>query len=232
MSFSEKEQKLREDMCAIVQMMYNRQYIGGPAGNISAKIEEDRFLLTPSTPFKQLLKPEELIVIDGTGQKVGPKTEFNKHYQPTSEVPMHLEIYKARPNATGIVHTHPTYCVARTSAGKAIRPQDLCEGMLFLGEIGMAEYATPTSIELGNNVAKVAVDHECIVIPYHGVIIAGKDMWDAYSKMEVLEQVAQINCVVDQLGGQKPMSKKNISEILDLRSKMNMSLPSDQNLLK
>lgn len=229
--FSDKERKLREDICQVAKMMYAREFIGGPAGNISARLDDDRFLLTPSLPFKQLHSPEQLIIIDSTGKKVGPHTDANRDLTPTSEVPMHMAAYHTRPDVGGVLHGHLSYCVALTAAGKTIRPQVLTEGMLFLGDIGVADYATPTTQELGDNVAAVVVDHDCIILPYHGVIVVGADVWAAAAKMEVLEQTAQINCLVNQMGGEKPMSRQRIAGMLALREKMGMNLPSDTNLL-
>jgi L-fuculose-phosphate aldolase len=230
--FSTTERKLREDICQVAKMMYAREFIGGPAGNISARLDEDRFLLTPSIPFKQLLTPEQLIIIDSTGKKVGPHTDANRDLTPTSEVPMHLAAYNNRPDVGGVLHGHPSYCVAMTAAGKTIRPHVLTEGMLFLGDIGVAQYATPTTQQLGDNVAAVVVDHDCVILPYHGVIVASTDVWAAAAKMEVLEQVAQINCLVNQIGGEKPMPREQIAGMLALRKQMGMNLASDANLLE
>lgn len=232
MEFSENERKLREDICAIARMMYARQFIGGPAGNISARLDDDRFLLTPSTPFKQLLQPEQLIVIGANGDKRGPQTEASRPFRPTSEVPMHLEMYRRRPDVGGVVHGHPTYCVALTAAGKPIRPHVLTEAMLFLGDIGVADYAMPTTQALAENVGRVVVDHDCIVLPYHGVIVAGRDVWEACSKLEVLEQAAEINCLVNQMGGEKPLDRRHVEGMLELREKMGMQRPSDGRLLE
>ena len=81
-------------------------------------------------------------------------------------------------------------------------------------------------------IAKVVVDHDCVILPYHGVIVAGRDVWAAAAKMEVLEQAAQINCLVNQMGGEKPLANEHIAGILALREKMGMNLPSDANLLE
>jgi len=230
--FPETELKLRQDICHIAKLMYAREFIGGPAGNISARLDEDRFLLSPSIPFKQMLTPDQLIIIDSAGKKVGPHTDANRELNPTSEVPMHLAAYRTRPDANGVVHGHPSYCVALTAAGKQIRSQVLTEAMLFLGEIGVARYATPTTEELGDKVAEVVSDHDCVILPYHGVIVVGKDVWSAAAKLEVLEQAAQINCLVNQMGGEKPIAREHVQAMLELRKKMGMDLPSDTNLLK
>ena len=232
MEFSDKEYQLRKDMCEIAGMMYAKGFIGGPAGNISARLDEERFLMTPSIFFKHRLQPEQLIVVDGEGKKVGPETEATKGLNPTSEVPMHTTIYRKRPDVNGIVHAHPSCCVALTAAGKDIRPHVMTESMLFLGDIAVAEYATPTTVELGENVGKVVTDSDCVILPYHGAIVAGRDMWDACAKLEVLEQAAEICCLVNQMGGEKPLANEYVADMLRLRDKMGMSMPGDKNLLK
>ena len=112
---TEKEKQLREDICKIAKMMYEKNLISGPAGNISARLDETTFLLTPSMPFKQFMTPDQLITVDLNGQKCGTETEANKNLKPTSEVPMHLEAYKLRPDINGIVHAHPAHICALTS---------------------------------------------------------------------------------------------------------------------
>ncbi|MCF7849453.1 MAG: class II aldolase/adducin family protein [Kiritimatiellales bacterium] len=226
------EQQLREDMCEIARMMAAKGFICGPAGNISARLGDDRYLLTPTMFFKQKLKPEQLIIINGQGEKVGPETDATREMKPTSEVPMHLGIYKTRPDIGGVVHAHPVNCVALTAAGKPFRPQVLTEGMLFLGAIGVAEYATPTTQELGDRVAETVVDHDCVVLPYHGVIVGGSDMWDALAKLEVLDQVAEICGKVNAMGGEVPLDRKHVAGMLELRKKYGMNRDSDCDLLE
>lgn len=225
------EKQLREDMCEIARMMYAKNLICGPAGNISARLDENHFLMTPSIFFKQKLTPDQLIIVDWQGNKTGVETTANKNLKPTSETSMHLASYKLRPDVTGIVHAHPSHCVALTAAGKKIRSQVLTEAMLFLGEIGVAEYATPTTDELGSNVAKVMSDHDCVVLPYHGVIVAGKDMWDAFAKLEVMEQAAEICCLVESMGGEVPLANNHVADMVKLRADWGLDLPSDKKLI-
>jgi L-fuculose-phosphate aldolase len=231
MTVNMNEKKLREEMCEIARMMYDKGLICGPAGNISAKLADGVFLLTPSIFFKQRLTPEQLIIVDEQGNKVGPETPANRDLQPTSETSMHMETYKNRPDIGAIVHAHPTFCVALSVAGKKIRPQVLTEAMLFLGAIGEAEYQTPTSDELGVEVGRLMQNHDCVLLPYHGVTVAAKDMWEACAKLEVLEQTAEICVLAEQLGGEKPLALPHVKDMLKLREKWGLAKPSDTNLL-
>ncbi len=231
MSDASDERKSREDMCCIAAMMYAKRFLCGPAGNISARIGPERILMTPSVFFKQRLTPEQLIVVDMEGAKVEPITDANRDLKPTSELPMHLAAYRERPDVGGVVHGHLSYCVALTVAGKEIRSQVLTEAMLFLGKIGVAEYATPTTGELGDAVARVVRGHDSVVLPYRGVIVAGRDMGDANAKREVLEQAAEINCLVNQMGGEIPLAKQHVEAMMKLREEMGMQMPGDSELL-
>ena len=131
-------------------------------------------------PFKQFMTPDQLITVTIDGEKCGTETEANKNLKPTSEVPMHLEAYKLRPDVCGIVHAHPAHVVALTSAGKEFQSNVQTEAMLFLGDVAVAEYATPTTDKLGDTIAAVIEDHNCIILPHHGALVAGKTVWDAF----------------------------------------------------
>lgn len=228
---TEKEKQLREDICQIARMMYDKDLISGPAGNISARLDENTFLLTPSMPFKQFMTPDQLITVNLAGEKCGTETEANKNLRPTSEVPMHLEAYKIRPDIHGIVHAHPAHVVALTSAGKAFRSEVQTEAMLFLGSVAVADYATPTTAALGSTVAAKVIDHNCIILPHHGAFVAGKTVWDAYSNMETLEFAAKVNYLVYSMGGDNPIPLEYKKEILAVREKMGMAMLSDNELL-
>lgn len=225
------EHQLRQDMCEIARMMYDRDLICGPAGNISAKLAKGRFLITPSLFFKQRLTPDQLIIVDDQGKKIGTSTSENKDLQPTSETSMHTQTYKNRPDVGAVLHAHPTYCVALSVAGKKIRPQVLTEAMLFLGDIGIANYKTPTTDQLGKEVGRLMRSHDCVLLPYHGVTVAGKDIWEACAKLEVLEQTAKICTLAAQLGGAQPLAQSHVEEMLKLRYRWGLAKPSDPNLL-
>jgi len=230
MTDNANEQQLRQDMCKVLDMMYRRKFIGGPAGNISVRLGEDRFMMSPSTHFKHLLKPEQMIIINSAGEKI-EETAANRGLGPTSEVPMHLAAFLNRPDVGGVVHGHPNNCVALSAAGKEVRSQVLTEAMLFLGKIRHIPFATPTTQELGDKVAEHIVDYDSLVLPYHGTLTVGKTIWDAYALLELLEQAAEINCLVQSCGGEIPIGKDRIESMIELRKKYDMHKPSDLELL-
>lgn len=232
MSIQAQEAQLREQICMICKMMYERGYIGGPAGNVSARLDDQRLLITPSIAFKQHLKPEQILIVDYKGEKSGPPSPATENLKPTSEVFMHLEIFRQRPEVNGVVHAHPTCCVALTSAGFPLKPQVLTEGIVFLGAVPTARFGTPTTQELVDSISGLVQNHDAVLLPYHGALTLGKTLLDAYSRLEVLEQVAQIQVHVEQLGGFKPLPAAEMQKILAIREKMGLSLSSDPELLK
>ena len=232
MSIDKKEAQLRDDICRICAMLYSRGLIRGPSGNVSARLSEDKILLTPGGVMKFDLHPDQLIVVDMKGEKVGPGNEINRNLKPTSELPMHLEVYHRRPDVGGVVHAHTSHAVALTTAGFSLRTQVLTEGMLFLGVVPTAPYGTPTTSELSDSIIELIPDHDAIMLPYHGSITFGHDVWQAFSRTEVLEQVAEIQYFTSQLGEEKRLSKPNIEKMLELRKKYRHNLPSDPKLLE
>lgn len=231
MSMSASEKQIREDICMVCKLMYDREYIGGPAGNVSVRFDDDLFLMTPSIPFKQFLTPDHIIFVNGKGEKVGEATEANKNLNPTSETSMHLEIYAQRPDVNSVVHAHPSHCVALTTAGIPLRPQVLNEGLLFVGSTPTAEYGTPTTTELSDAISDLVKTHDAVLLAYHGAITLGTDIWKAYSRMEVLEQTAYIQILVNSLGGEVPLPNESLEKLIALRNKMGMGLSSDPELL-
>ena len=226
-----KEEQIRKDICRVCQMMYDRQLIGGPAGNVSVRFSEELFLMTPSISFKQFLTPDQVIFVNGQGEKVGPHTAANRELKPTSETSLHLEVYRQRPDVNSVVHAHPSHCVALTTAGIPLRPQVLNEGMLFVGATPTARYGTPTTDELSESISDLVTEHDAVLLAYHGAITLGADIWKAYSRMEVLEQTAYIQILVHSLGGEVPLPKESLEKLIALRNKMGMGLSSDPELL-
>jgi len=232
MSIERKEAQLRDDICRICAMLYSRGLIRGPSGNVSARLSADRILLTPGGVMKFNLHPDQLIVVNLDGEKVGPFTDLNQDLKPTSELPMHLEVYRRRPDVGGVVHAHTSHAVALTAAGLTLRTQVLTEGMLFLGVVPNAPYGTPTTTELSDSIVGLIPDHDAIMLPYHGSITFGHDVWQAFSRTEVLEQVAEIQYLTRQFGGEKHLSKANIEKMIELRKKYKHNLASDPELLR
>src|SRR5258708_1669450 len=186
------EASLRALICHIGRLMHQGEYIDGTSGNISVRLDSERVLSTPSGLAKGFLQPEQLIVTDLDGNKIGPTTGANHDLRPTSELAMHLECYRQRPDVKGVVHAHPPTAIALTIAGVSLRTCVIPEAIVVLGLVPTAAYGTPASAENCNAVRALIPEHDVIMLAYHGSVTVGPDVWQAYLKLETLEHTAKI----------------------------------------
>lgn len=188
-------EKEKEELVFLCKKLYERQLVTACDGNVSSKVSEKHLLLTPSGKNKGFLKPEEIIVLDFDGNVV----EGNG--KPSKEFPMHQAIYRERPETGGVVHTHPVYATAFALAGKNIPDNLLIESGVMLQGCGLAEYAKPGSVELAQKIVPLLPDCDAILLKNHGAITYGKDLMDAFNKMDVLESIAK-TIVVSRIIGE------------------------------
>jgi L-fuculose-phosphate aldolase len=195
------ERKWRELICKIGQLMHSQGYIDGTAGNITVRLDAERVLATPSGLAKGFMEPDELIIVNMDGERVDDPTESNAHLKPTSELLMHLECYKRRPDIGGVVHAHPPHAVALTIAGYDFAQCLIPEMVVILGIVPVTPYAHPASAENRDAITELIRQHDAIMLAHHGSLTVGPSVWDAYLKLESLEHAAKILATVEQLGG-------------------------------
>lgn len=195
------ELPLREQICAIGQLMRRYDYVDSTNGNISARLENGNILITPSGIPKGFMKPGQLLEIDMAGEKVGPGTEENQELNPSSETPMHLECYRQRDDIGGVVHAHPPFAVALTIAGVSLQQGTIPEAIIFFGEIPTSVYATPSSTENRDVMRELIRNHDAIMLSNHGSLTVAGDVWGSYLQLEALEQVAKMTFYTEMLGG-------------------------------
>ena len=222
------EQELREQICLIGQLMHQKNFIDGGSGNISARLDRDRILATPSGLAKGFMLPDQLITVDLDGNRVGPITPENAHLQPTSELLMHLECYMQRDDIQGVVHAHPPTAVALTIAGYDFARCLIPEVVVLLGIIPTTPYATPSGGENRDAIRDLIREHDAILLAYHGSLTVSDTIWKAYLRLESLEHSARILYKVQMLGGPKsPISPHQVEKLLALREKLGLAHPGD-----
>jgi L-fuculose-phosphate aldolase len=214
------EASLRTLMCHIGRLMHQAGYIDGGSGNISARLDSERILATPSGLAKGFLQPDQLIVIDLEGNKVGPGTEANQNLRPTTELLMHLECYRQRPDVFGVVHAHPPTAVALTIAGVSLRTCVIPEAVVVLGLVPTAAYSTPSSVENRDAIRVLINQHDAIMLAYHGSLTVATDVWQAYLKLETLEHTAKILHKTAQLGPITPLPPHQVIKLLEMRRQL------------
>lgn len=222
------EQELREQICLIGQLMHRQGYIDGASGNISARLDSGHVLATPSGLAKGFMTPDQLIIVDMEGNKIGPTTSANANLRPTSELLMHLECYKQREDVQGVVHAHPPTAIAMTIAGYSFQRCLIPEAVVLLGIIPVTPYATPASPENRDAISQLIREHDAVLLAYHGSLTVADDVWKAYLRLESLEHTAKILYMVEQLGGaRQPIAPHQVEKLLKVREQLGLARPGD-----
>jgi len=224
----QKESALREEIVWVGKLMYERGLIVATDGNISARLDDDIVLITPSGLCKGLMTSDQLITIDMAGRKVGPDTPTNKDLKPTSEITMHLEAYKQRPDVLSVVHAHPPHAIALSIVGISLADCMLPEAIVFLGLTPTTPYATPSSEENARAIREVIAGHDALVLQRHGSLTVGSSPLNAYYRTETLEQIARITYMLNQLGGGQPLPAFQVEKLIQARQNWDLARAADE----
>ena len=202
---------LKRDIVEAGRRVYERNFVASNDGNISARIDSRKIVITPSGVSKGFLKPEDLLVVDMGGNVLEGRGK------PSSELPMHLRMFQDRPDINGVVHAHPPKATGFAVAGIPLTQCVLPEVIVGLGGIPLAEYGTPGTNEFYEPVLKYLKDYDAFLLANHGALAIGKDVMSAYYKMETLEHFAHIAFVALQLGNLNTIGKSDVQKLIDLR---------------
>ncbi len=202
-------------MVRIGRLMWERGYVAAADGNLSARLGPDRLLATPSGVSKGFLSAQDLVVIRLDGEPV--PSYRGRGQKPSSEILMHLEVYRQRLDVNAVVHAHPPAATAFSIAGVTLARCILPEVVITLGGIPTAEYATPGTVEVPESIDQAIQEYDAIVLAHHGTLTVGQTLWDAYQRLEKVEQTAQITLIARQLGQVKTLSPEAVSKLMAQR---------------
>ena len=223
------EGELRELICRVGRLMYQQGYVDGTGGNISARLCEDRVLVSPSGLATGFLAPEQLIIVNLAGRRVDEPSAANAALRPTSESSMHLECYRQRDDVMGVVHAHPPTAVALTLIGFDFQQCLIPEMVVLLGMMPTAPYSTPSSRENRDAIMHLIQRHDAIMLSNHGSLTAAKSLWEAYLMLESLEHNAGIIHRALQLSGElKAIPSHQIEKLVDYREQFGLLRPGDR----
>jgi L-fuculose-phosphate aldolase len=195
------ETELREQLCLIGRLLHEQRLIDGASGNLSARLDPEHILCTPSGIAKGFMNHDDLIVVNLAGGRVDSPTPQNMKHRPTSEMAMHLACYRARPEVKGVIHAHPPVCVALTLADLDLNAAGLPEMMIALGHVPTLPYSTPADAE-GTAAIELAMrSHDAVLLRHHGSLTVGHSVWEAFLKLESLEHAAHIFSLAHSMGG-------------------------------
>lgn len=213
MSKSAEELSARQALVEVSRLCYQRGYITGTEGNFSIRLGADRILTTPRGVCKGRINEGDLVVTDIEGAPFDPHAAL-----PSTELKMHLSAYRLRDDVLAVVHAHPTVAVGFTVAGVNLSTPALPEVVCTIGGIPVAPYATPSTDEVVQSIEPYVKKCDALMLDHHGALCLGKDIWDAFYKLETLEHQAQTLLVAHLLGGPKPLSTAQINSLLAIRS--------------
>jgi L-fuculose-phosphate aldolase len=207
------ERQYRREIVHFGRALHERGYVAAMDGNLSVRLDEQRILATPTSMCKGAMRPSDLVIVDMEGRRLGGRREVS------SEIAMHLQIYKLRPDVRGVVHAHPPTATGFAAAGMALNQPLVCEVVIGLGSIPLAKYGTPGTPELTEGLEPLIPQYDAILMSNHGVVSYGADLQYAYMKMETVEHFAQIALVTHLLGRQQPLSSQELEKLMVARSK-------------
>ncbi len=207
------ERKYREEIVHYGRMLHERGFVAAMDGNLSVRLGEDRILVTPTCLSKGAMRPADMVIVDREGNRVSGRRNV------TSEVGMHLLIYRERPDVQAIVHAHPPTATGFAAAGIPLTEPLVCEVVMGLGCIPLARYGTPGTSELAKTLEPYVPEYDAILMSNHGVVAYGDTLEHAYMKMETVEHFAQIALVTHLLGRQQPLQEVEIEKLLLARTK-------------
>lgn len=180
-------------------------------GNVSARLDGRRILITPSMLRKGEIRESQLLVTDLEGRVLEGKG------RPSSEIKMHLFAYKMRPDVKAVVHAHPPYATAFAAAGLDLKAPLLPEVVLTVGPVPLSPYATPSTEEVPRSIAPLIKKHQALLLANHGVLALGQGLEEALQRMERVEHLAKITFLAQTLARPKYLNKKQLHRLLDLQ---------------
>jgi L-fuculose-phosphate aldolase len=193
------------------QMLHDHGLIAATDGNISVRLNEASVLVTPTCISKGMMTCDDLLVVDMHGRRISGFRDV------TSELAMHMTIYRMRPDVNAIVHAHPPTATGFAACGLALDQALISEVLLSLGSVPLARYATPGTSELSSALEPFIPDHDAVLMANHGVVTYGSDLLTAYMNMETVEHFAKIALVVKQLGCERPLAAEQVTKLQEMR---------------
>ena len=215
-----REEQLRGEIVEAGRRLYARAYVASNDGNISARLDDKRLLTTPKSVSKGFMTPDMMVVVDYDGKKVAGDRD------PSSELPMHLEIYRNRADVNAVVHAHPPIATGFAVAGIPLTRAVLAEVVTTLGSIPIAEYGTPSTAELPEAVRKYIKAHDGLLLANHGAVTCCRTVMTAYYKMETIEHFAKISLVARLLGREHLFSRDEVERLQGLRGMYGIAAPA------
>lgn len=207
------EDEHRRDICTVGYWFHQRGFVAATDGNISLRLSPQRILTSPTNICKGMMSPDDLVITDHAGTKVSGRRN------PSSELAMHLLIYRRRPEVNAVCHAHPATATGYAAAGLPLNKALLSEAVMSLGCVPLAEYGTPGTPELTESIEPLIQSHDAILMANHGVVTYGLDLLTAFYRMETVEHFARVALVTDLLHKHVLLSSEDVEKLLAARAR-------------
>ncbi len=214
---SKTEREYREDMVRVCRLIYEKGWAAMNDGNVSIRLDEDRILCTPTAVSKGMVTADDLIACDLAGNKIDGQRDR------TSEIAMHLTIYSMRPDVRAVVHAHPPVATGFATAGRALDKALLPEVVIQLGAVPLAAYGLPGTPALSEGMVPFIPHYDAVLLENHGCTSYGRDVWEAFFRMEMVEHFARITFVAEMLGGARPLPREEVEKLFAARARYNVT---------
>lgn len=208
-----------EAFCTVGARVWNRGYVASNDGNFSYRLDADRVLATPTMMSKGFLRPEDMVLVDLSGR------QLDGHRRTTSEVRIHLNIYRQRPDVYCVVHAHPPHATAFALTREGLPRCVMAEAEVNLGLVPIAPYETTGTWDFAHSIDPWVRNHDVFLVANHGAVVLGVDPFDAYYRLETLDQYARTLLLARQLGALRELDTHAMEELLDLKTKLRLADP-------
>jgi L-fuculose-phosphate aldolase len=213
------EYEIKKEICEIGRRIYDKGMVAANDGNISVKINDNEFLCTPTGVSKGFMTPDYICKVDKKGNVI----QASGNFKPSSEIKMHMRVYEERPDVMSVVHAHPMYGTGFAIAGIPLTQPIMPEAIIALGEVPIAAYGTPSTMEIPDAISKYLQTYDAILLENHGALTYSDSLLAAYHKMESLEFYAQLLFISKQLGGPKELPDYEVEKLCDLRTQFGLT---------
>ncbi len=216
---TDSESVIKDQIIDIGKRLWDRRYIAANQGNISIKISDSEILITPTGVSKGFMSLDMIIRMNMDGEVIS----LNNNYRPSSEVKMHLEVYRQRDDVKAVIHAHPPYSTGFAAAGVPLETSVLPEAVMILGAVPTAPYGTPSTSEVPDSIRPFIRKSDAILLANHGALTLGIDLMTAYHRMETLEHTAHILYLAMMLGNVNRIPKEQVDKLMKIRDEMGIS---------
>jgi ribulose-5-phosphate 4-epimerase/fuculose-1-phosphate aldolase len=187
------ESRLREEICRFGRSLFDRGLTPGSSGNISVRLDDGGWLVTPTNASLGYLDPANLARLDPQGRQMGGD-------RPTKEIPLHAALYETRQGARAVVHLHSTHAVAVTmlpdTDPKNALPPLTPYSLMKCGSVAMLPYYRPGDPAVADAIKGLAGKHSSVLLANHGPVVAGDTLDAAVFAMEELEETAKLHLLL------------------------------------